>query len=267
MQFPMDLRGGAVILLLCTLCTQPMAVAQSSPPVDDVTIDAIARSLSRIWLAQPLIQPQQPPGLEVLRRGLSVKAACPQSSDQVLPAAYCPSTHRLLIDPDRLDETRDQFRQGGLAFWIARGYGQALVLANSSSSPPSRLQNLQATCLAGTLLGLMPSTPEQPLQSTLNQALKTTLADFDPEQAPSQGKAAPRAYAFLTGTGATRLSCSSAALTPLAAEDPQVPDGEILLLFSDQLRGPSVGFDQFCRRPPQPTCPRPLSWGTATSGL
>ncbi|MEY4354221.1 MAG: putative neutral zinc metallopeptidase [Cyanobacteriota bacterium] len=267
MQHSMVLRGGALTQLLCALCPQPLAVAQSSPPVDAVAIDAIARSLTGIWLAQPSLQPRQPPALEFLRRGLSVKAACPQSSDQVLPAAYCPTSHRLLIDPDRMDDTRDHFRLGGLVFWIARGYGQALVMANPSSRPPSRLQNLQATCLAGTLLGLMPSTPQQPLQTTLNQALRATLADFDPEQTPSEGKASQRAYAFLTGTGATRLSCSSAALSPLAAEDPQVPDREILLLFSDQLRGPSVGFDQFCRRPPQPTCPRPLAWGPATSGI
>lgn len=264
---PMVWRCAAAILALSTAMPQPLAMAQSADALDRATVEAIGQSLRGLWIDHTLLQKQPPPVVEILPKGQALKVACPQAGDQALPASYCPGIHRVLIDPARMADTLDHFRQGGMAFWIARGFGQAMVSAPSAKGAPSLLGNLQATCLAGTLLGLLPSTPGSPQQRTLSQGLKATLADFDPDQVPSQGKAGQRAYAFLTGTGATRLSCSQAALTTLAEADPQVPDQEILRQFSDQLRGPGVGFDQFCRQPPQATCPRPLPIGGAASGI
>lgn len=261
------LRCVARLLALCSMAAQPLVMAQSPASLDRASVEAISQSLSGIWINHPLLQQKQPPVVAILPKGAGLKVACPEAGDQDLPAAYCPGPHRVLIDPVRMADTLDHFRQGGMAFWLARGFGQAMLSAPSHGRVPSRLENLQATCLAGTLLGLLPSQPGTPLQRTLSQGLKATLADFDPDQAPSQGKAGQRAYAFLTGTGATRLSCSRTELTPLAAGEPQVPDQEILLQFSDRLRGPGVGFDQFCRKPPQPICPRPLPMGGAGLGI
>ena len=131
----------------------------------------------------------------------------------------------------------------------------------------SRVDNLVVTCLAGTFVGLLPVPDLKLPHSLLRQSLRAVRADFEPGLASSQGDQAQRAYAFLSGTGGTRLSCDPLDVARLAADPAQVPDPELLLQFADSMRGTGVGIDSFCRQPPQPVCPRPLRFGRGEGGI
>ncbi len=110
-----------------------------------------------------------------------------------------------------------------MAYWIATGLGQAFLARQSSgTAAPGAALHLQAVCLAGVLLdsspGLKPAEPAQKLSPA-----RTAFASVD---AATQGSRRQRAYALLSGFGATASTCTAAAMNGLAAD--RVPDPALL---------------------------------------
>ena len=92
-------------------------------------------------------------------------------------------------------------------------------------------------------------------------AIRTASQSFPASAAGHLGTGPQRAYAVLSGLGATALDCEPAAMARLAAGQVQVdPD-----LGS---RGPgSLGLEVAWRKLPAPACPRPFPSSVGIDGV
>ena len=120
---------------------------------------------------------------------------------------------------------------------------------------------MRAACLAGTLLGAITSGDRKSETQRLDAAIRTAAPSFPAGAAGQLGSGPQRAYAVLSGLGATALDCEPAAMARLAAGQVQVdPD-----LGS---RGPgSLGLEVACRKPAAPACPRPFPSSVGVGGV
>jgi hypothetical protein len=251
-------------LLLPLLLAAPVAAADL-----DQAVALTTRQLSQVWKADPLTAALPMPTVELLPAGRSPAQACPAAAGATAQATarYCAATGAVLLDRAALQDALDIHPQGGAAFWIARGLAEAILSPQSGKAPlPPVAANLQATCLAGTLLGANPAQDPALLKSTLEQAVKMARVAYAPTEFTLQGSPGQRAYALLTGTGGTKLSCSAASMTLLTQSPGTIPDRELFEILTTN-RDPNVGIQKFCRQPPHPSCPLRLGVSSGVAGI
>ncbi len=84
---------------------------------------------------------------------------------------------------------------------------------------------MRAACLAGTLLGAITSGDRKSETQRLDAAIRTASQSFPASAAGHLGTGPQRAYAVLSGLGATALDCEPVALARLAGGQEKVdPD-------------------------------------------
>jgi len=204
----------------------PAAAAAPEPAAElGAAIQATSGPLQQAWKGDPATAALPWPSLRLVDTGGGLAAGCPSARGASVDtsALFCPASGELLLDAKALGGERDRYGSWGLAYWIATGLGQAFLARQSSgTAAPGAALNLQAVCLAGVLLdsspGLSPAVPAQKLSPA-----RTAYASTD---AASQGTRSQRAYALLSGFGATASNCTAAAMDGLAAD--RVSDPKLL---------------------------------------
>ena len=110
---------------------------------------------------------------------------------------------------------------------------------------------MQATCLGGWLLARGPATTSE----RRHAILEADRYAYTPDASLKHGSDQQRAYALLTGMGATSSTCNGASMAALASG--MVPDPELLdRLATERSTNLKAAIDSQCRRPP--ACPRRL---------
>ena len=235
----------------------PAAAAAPNPAADlETAVQAASRSLQQAWKGDPATAPLPWPRLRLVSAGGTLAAGCPgaRGASADTSALYCPDSGELLLDAKSLRGERERYGTWGIAYWIATGLGQAFLARQSSGTASlGAAANLQAVCLAGVLLdsspGLKPSLPAQRL-SPARTAYGSSDADL-------QGTRSQRAYALLSGFGATASPCTAAAMNGLAAD--RVSDPKLLTEVGEgpdnrALTSVSNAATATCRKPLR--CPR-----------
>lgn len=244
--------AAALHLPLLTL-GMPAAAAELEP-----TVSRISGQLKAVWQQDPLTAPWPVPVPELLPPGRTPSQVCPDSTGlrAATAALHCSGSGKVLLERGKVKISHEIYKEGGVAFWIALGMAQALPIPaaeRAESGAPAAAASLQRLCLAGTMLGAMPLRDPSAQRKFLRQSVKMARVAYVPSLASEVGTPGQRAYALLTGTGCTRLTCSGKHMRQLAAGD--VPDQELISRLAAN-RDPSVGIEDFCRQPPE--CPRGL---------
>ena len=228
-----------------------------------VAIQAAEAALQQSWSADPRTAGSPWPLLIPVPDGTRPLDACPQALTAApeTMAVYCPAKGQVLLDLQRLKAEADRYGTWGVGYWVATALGQRIrdpsAQAGTGQSGPAA--NLQAVCLGGVLLGqasnLRPAEPKK----RLSPAFGTYPARLN----LSQGTPSQRAYALLTGLGATASDCSMGAMVSLS--DGEVPDPDRLtaLAIDPALRamgdgGIDAAINALCLPRPPLGCPRRL---------
>jgi hypothetical protein len=105
-------------------------------------------------------------------------------------------------------------------YWVGTGLAESLLsrFERPSALPPAAA-NLQANCVAGVLIGAIPGR-KPPSQE--EKPLAPALMAYAASQTARMGTRSQRAYALLTGFGATGATCSDGDMMALARGS--VPD-------------------------------------------
>lgn len=104
-----------------------------------------------------------------------------------------------------------------MAYWIAVGLVGHLQPPGATLRPAAA--SLQTSCLAGVLFGANCS----PLPATAERWVKAAARAYGDHASETVGTSSQRAWALLSGLGATDLDCSAAAMTRLAAGKVPIP--------------------------------------------
>jgi hypothetical protein len=262
-------KGGYVQLLAGIFPLTALLLACPAGAADlNAAIQASTQELRLAWQSDPITAKQPFPEVLLLKANQRAFRICPEAAGAIADttALYCPSTRQLLLDQQWLtNDVLERYGTWGIAYWISTALGQAI--RSQSATAGSALQpaaaNLQANCLAGVLLasraGLKPF--------KVNQLLSPARTAYAASDAGSQGSASQRAYALLTGFGATAGHCGNGAMTALATgkvADPSLleelgkdPDNRSNNNLSDALNSQ-------CHEPP--SCPRRLRDVDSTLG-
>lgn len=235
----------------------PAAAAAPDPAAEvGAAVQAASGPLQQAWKGDPATAALPWPTLRLVNSGGGLAAGCPSARDASADtsALYCPASGELLLDARSLGGERERYGTWGIAYWIATGLGQAFLSRQSSgTASPGAAANLQAVCLAGVLLdsspGLKPTLPAQQLSPA-----RTAYGSAD---AALQGTRSQRAYALLSGFGATASPCTAAAMNGLAAD--RVSDPKLLAEVGEDpgnraLSSVSSVQTATCRKPLR--CPR-----------
>lgn len=235
----------------------PVGAATTGPLADlEAAVQTVSGALRQAWSGDPATAALPWPALRLVPAGSGILSLCPSApgASADTSSLYCPATGELLLDARGLSGERERYGSWGLAYWVATGLGQAfLARQGSGSASPGPARNLQAVCLAGVLLdsspGLQPNTPAQRLSPA-----RTAYGSAD---AALQGTRSQRAYALLSGFGATASPCTAAAMDGLAAD--RVSDPKLLSDVGEDpgnraLSRVSDAQSATCRKPLR--CPR-----------
>lgn len=221
----------------------------------DSTMESVGQSLQRAWQSDPLTREIPFPPIVLLPAGEGLSQACPSitPAEKSRGGLYCPAEGKVLLERRRLERAMEVDQDAGVSYRIAVSLGQAIqALRPAEREMAPQARNLQATCLGAMLLAQGPAgTPSQ-----REAILKVDAKAYATAAASDYGLPERRAYALLTGMGATKSTCKAASMRALAKGT--VPDPELLLRITKE-RGSSslkTAIDSQCRRPP--TCPRRL---------
>jgi len=234
--------------------------AQAGPPSAEIA--EVSGQLRQAWKADPATASRPFPSIESLPSGRRIGDICPSLRPPPgtppvppSPAAYCPTSQRVLVDGTALEALGQPADRWAYAFWIATALGQSLLQDGAPPGSPTATASLQSFCIAGVLIGAAPALPppDDPpdLVAPARNAYPSALA-------PSRGDRAQRGYALLTGLGRTASGCSASAMADLAAN--RVPDPAVLDAVRSFERGSSNRVFGVIRPRCQPTatapCPR-----------
>lgn len=243
----------ATVLLLAAALGLGRAPAAANPGVDadlQMAVQASIGQLRTSWAADPSIARRPFPAVQLLSPGMNVSGACTPgapASDPAPTAVYCPSRGAVLLDHDLLALAYRLHKKPAVAYWIAVGLVEHLQPPVASLRPAAA--SLQTSCLAGVLLGASGS----PLPNTADGWMRAAARAYGDSASTTVGTSSQRAWALLSGLGATDLDCSAAAMARLAADQVPIP-------ADLGTRGPgSLGLEVACRQPP--ACPRRLPSG------
>ena len=237
--------------------------AQAGPPSAEIA--EVSGQLRQAWKADPATASRPFPSIESLPSGRRIVDVCPSLRPPAgtppappSPAAYCPTSQRVLVDGTALEALGQPADRWAYAFWIATALGQGLLQDGApSAGSPTAAASLQSFCLAGVLIGAAPALPppaDPPdLVAPARNAYPSALA-------PSRGDRAQRGYALLTGLGRTASGCSATAMADLALN--RVPDPAVLDAVSSFERGSSTRVFAVirprCQASANAPCPRSL---------
>lgn len=237
--------------------------AQAGPPAAEIA--EVSGQLRQAWKADPATASRPFPSIESLPSGRRIVDVCPSLRPPPgtppvppSPAAYCPTSERVLVDGTALESLGQPADRWAYAFWIATALGQSLLQngAPTAGTTPAAA-SLQSFCLAGVLIGAAPALPppaDPPdLVAPARNAYPSALA-------PSRGDRAQRGYALLTGLGRTASGCSATAMADLALN--RVPDPAVLDAVRSFERGSSTRvfgvIRPRCQASANAPCPRSL---------
>ncbi len=233
----------------------PVGAVPSTAADLEAAVVAVSGPLRQAWKSDPATAAVPWPTPRLVSSADGLLASCPSArgASADTSALYCPASGELLLDPKGLSGERERYGSWGLAYWVATGLGQAFLSRQSvGTASPGPALNLQAICLAGVLLdsspGLKPSTSAQRLSPA-----RTAFASTD---AATQGTRSQRAYALLSGFGATGSPCTASAMDGLATDrvsDPKLL-GELGKEPDRALSSVSDALNVTCRKPLR--CPR-----------
>ncbi len=236
---------------------------QASPPAAEIT--EVSRQLRQAWKADPATASRPFPPIESLPSGRRIGDICPSLRPPPgtppvppSPAAYCPTSQRVLVDGTALEALGQPADRWAYAFWIATALGQSLLQDGApTAGSPSAAASLQSFCLAGVLIGAAPALPPP---ADLPDLVAPARNAYPSALAPSRGGRAQRGYALLTGLGRTASGCSASAMADLAAN--RVPDPAVLDAVRSFERGSSTRvfgvIRPRCQASANAPCPRSL---------
>lgn len=186
------------------------------------------------------------PELIILDNSQSIMQRC-QDRQPKSNVIYCQASSKRYIAKDWLIRVEESYGAQGLAY--ASALSHSLVLRSSSQQGPqsTSIAELQTICYAGTILGLI----NDSTVPSLDKAIRSSRTyDFSSSNLTLPEE---RAYALLSGIGATKSDCSLAAMKQL--REKKIPDLDILVQLKPT-RLPGLVIDSFCRMPPK--CPRQI---------
>lgn len=226
-------------------------------------VEVAEESLRQAWVADPLTSGRPWPQVVLLDATQQPLKECPGAPGAITDSlgVYCPESGKVLLGGKWLAREVKDYGTWGAAYWIAAALGQVIRSQPPYSDQPlnGAAGNLQATCLAGVLMAraprLQPGKPEE--------RLLPAFTAFRAKDAARQGTASQRAYALLTGLGATSTDCSAPAMTGLSSG--QVSDSDLLNALVNYGKDRSVGAADMeavdralCRPKPGRPCPPSL---------
>jgi hypothetical protein len=238
----------ATVVALTIALRLGSAPAAADPGVDAELQKAVQVSTAQLrtsWAADPATARRPFPALQLLPPGMNVSGACtpgPPARDPAPTALYCLSRGAVLLNHDLLALVAYRLhKQPAVAYWIAVGLAEHLQPPGATLPPAA--SSLQTSCLAGVLLGASGS----PRLALADRWAKAAARAYGDHASETVGTSSQRAYALLSGLGATDLDCSAAAMTRLAA-------GQVPIPADLGTRGPgSLKLEVTCR--PPSVCP------------
>lgn len=251
----------ATLLSLFTAADPLQLLAAPAPQAVDEELREVTAQMLGVWKRDPFSAGRPFPAVRLV--DAIDGQACPGASFPASRALLlaCPERGEILLVRQMLEANRSTLGPGPgvVAFVVAYGLGQWLgTPLPAGTRGPAATPGLQAACRAGTLLGAGAS-GDRPLErQRIDAAIRTAAQGFDSSAAGQLGTGPQRAYAVLTGLGATSLDCSAAAMARLAS-------GQVPIPVDLDTRGPgSLGLELSCR---PPACPRRLPSGLGIGGI
>jgi hypothetical protein len=253
-------------LFALALLVTPVAAAAAGTDLA-AAVTTASGQLRQAWAADPTTANLPFPKVRLLPAGASVDGSCNAKAPPRRPAptaAWCARTAEVLLDRDLLADTiamsADAQRQTVLSYWLATALAERLLNEPAAGAVPRGLGTLQANCLGGVLLGASAARPS----ASANPLLIAAGAAYGDSHRAAVGSASQRAYAVLTGLGATATPlCSSQAMAALLKND--VPDPALLRKIEQlppQNRAHSslmAAINSQCQPLPQQPCPRRIA--------
>lgn len=221
-------------------------------------VEASTLQLHQAWASDPATVPLPFPQVKLLPSGVDANSACTPGAPARDPAPagiYCATRNAVLLEHDLLANAYGFNKTPAVAYWIALSLAERLRTQGAKLSPPAA--NLHANCLAGVLLGGSTDFRSSPAADAVVRAAGRAYGDGDistvatPEQ---------RAYAVLSGYGATPSNCSEAEMAQLAKG--LGPDPAKLGTLAQAVRANSsfqAAYRSQCQSLPNKPCPRPIA--------
>lgn len=255
--------AGAVAVIAQLTGLQPLAAsAYAAGDKLEASVQRTSRLLRESWSTDPSTASLPFPSIDLLPAGTGVRKVCSDPApthDQGSVGIYCVGNARVLLDRNLLEWRVKSYGESAIAYWIATALAESLLSRRSDiSSLPPAATNLQANCLAGVFIGAAPRN----MSAEMRKQLGPALSAYSSYQADRMGTRPQRAYALLTGIGATEASCSDTDMLALA--NGRVPDPGVLAeleQFKDQRANRSLVavMTSSCRPRPQAPCPRRIN--------
>jgi hypothetical protein len=238
----------AALTALAMLCIGPPLAVRAQLSSVEPALKRLEPQLRQAWRQDPFTAQRPFPALRLLSGPGDAPCQGPYGAAAPL-VRVCEGGRELQLDGQQLAALEGLSEEAGVAFALAYGLGLSLVPPQPPGAPgPQATAGLQAACKAGSLLGRLPQAPNQ---EWISRALNAASQAYGSADAAQLGTGPQRAYALASGLGATELPCSGSTMARLAS-------GALNAEAADWLRtrGPSVGLDILCRKPP--ACPRRL---------
>jgi hypothetical protein len=245
------------LFLACLCLALGGGPLQAAAQGEEAALAEASGALRQAWKGDPATAALSWPAIRLLPEGTTIRRVCPGASPagSDATALYCPAEAAVLVDRRWFAAELERYGPWGAAYWVATGLGEAIRLtipAGSSNLPPAAA-TLQANCLAGVLLGASSGLPALPP----NRRLAPAQTAYPAAASGSSGSRAQRAYALLTGLGATEATCSGDAMVQLSAG--RVPDPAVLKELEADPRSRAISsfataINAQCRKPLR--CPR-----------
>lgn len=209
----------------------PAGAAAGQDP--DTAVRTVTTELQRNWNADRFSASLAFPPIRLLPAGAATDTTCNPGAAPLRPgrtALYCAARSEVLLDRDLLGPLLHRRGLPAVAYWIAVGLAERLIAASSESQPSAAAGNLTANCLAGVLLGASRFQPAAGSGAAAapqtDSLLNAARGAYGGSVASTMGSASQRAYALLSGLGATASSCSPPEMAALARGS--VPDPALL---------------------------------------
>lgn len=254
------------LTLMCLAITLHPSHGRAAGGDLEAAVQHSTARLRRSWSSDQVTASLPFPTVDLLPPGQTATKLCGslgEANDPERPAIWCESGSRVLVDGALLMglyET-DRERRWAIPYWIGTALGESLVSTSPGAETlaPS-VANLRANCLAAVLIGAAPGMklPDQP-----HELLAPPLWAYGSPDAAQMGTRTQRAYAFLTGFGATHASCSNAEMAALATNQVPTSDSALMKIIPEIQRERArtslleVLRSHCIERAGQP-CPRPM---------
>ncbi len=265
--------GGIASLALaaCGLGLPPLATRVHAADLAS-DVQRTARQLRQSWSADPATASLPFPSIELLPAGVGLQKACGGTAPVEVPgrvSAWCRGSNRVVLDPSLLALRVKTHGDWALAYWIGTALAESVLSRqNGAAALSPAAANLQANCVGGVLIAAVPGR-KPPAQE--KKPLGPALVAYGASQTTRMGTRPQRAYALLTGFGATGASCSDGDMTALA--NGTVPDPATLAQL-EQMRDERASSSLMavigsrCRPRANAPCPRRIgAFNAASPGI